>query len=137
MPRFANYIFSLLLALASIAQDQTGERKDSQRQEGGVGTQTTWEALRLYQPNHSQGDWPGLTWHPQGDWPGLTWQQVNPRDPTSSQGYFAFQEREDFGSGLALAAVDDAVREHLKLPKGQGLIATSVAPQGMAARAGI
>ena len=36
MPRFANHIFSLLLALASIAQDQNGDRKDSQRQEGGV-----------------------------------------------------------------------------------------------------
>jgi len=126
MPRFANYIFSLLLALASIAQDQNGDRKDTQRHGGVVDTQTTWDALRLYQPNQSQGDWTGLTW-----------QQVNPQDPTQSQGYFAFQERGDFGSGLTLVAVDDAVREHLKLPKGQGLIASSVAPQGMAARAGI
>ena len=33
-------------------------------------------------------------------------------------------------SGLVVAPVDDATRVHLKLPKGQGLLATSVSPQG-------
>ena len=40
-------------------------------------------------------------------------------------------------SGLSLAPVDDAARAHLKLSKGQGLIATSVAPDGPAAHAGV
>jgi serine protease Do len=43
----------------------------------------------------------------------------------------------DQGSGLTLAPVDDAARLHLRLPKGQGLIATAVLPQGPAAGAGI
>ena len=41
------------------------------------------------------------------------------------------------GSGLTLAPVDEAARTHLKIPKGQGLIATSVSPQSAAARAGV
>jgi membrane-associated protease RseP (regulator of RpoE activity) len=52
-------------------------------------------------------------------------------------GLFAYRQVGDHSTGMSLAAVDNAAREHLKLPKGQGLIATSVAPQGMAARAGI
>ena len=40
-------------------------------------------------------------------------------------------------SGLSLAPVDEGARVHLKLPKGQGLIVTSVAPQGAAAQAGV
>ncbi len=43
----------------------------------------------------------------------------------------------DEGSGLSLAAVSEAARVHLKLPKGQGLIATSVLPLGPAAQVGI
>jgi membrane-associated protease RseP (regulator of RpoE activity) len=46
-------------------------------------------------------------------------------------------ENEDQGSGLTLVPVDQAASVHLKLPKGQGLIATSVLPQGLAAQAGI
>ena len=33
--------------------------------------------------------------------------------------------------------MDEGARVHLKLPKGQGLIVTSVAPQGAAAQAGV
>jgi len=51
--------------------------------------------------------------------------------------YFVYPGHQDEGSGLSLAAVDEAARGHLKLPNGQGLIATSVLPQGPAARAGI
>jgi membrane-associated protease RseP (regulator of RpoE activity) len=40
-------------------------------------------------------------------------------------------------SGVTLVPVDESTRAHLKLPKGQGLIATSVVPQGPAARAGV
>ena len=46
-----------------------------------------------------------------------------------------FHEVGDQSSGLILAPVDDAARAHLKLPKGQGLIATSVAPKGRRGRA--
>src|SRR4029078_12674056 len=51
--------------------------------------------------------------------------------------YFVYQEKTDRGSGLSLVPCDDAARAHLKLPKGQGLIATSVAPDGPAAHAGV
>jgi membrane-associated protease RseP (regulator of RpoE activity) len=51
--------------------------------------------------------------------------------------YIVNWENRDEGSGLSLAAVDEAARVHLKLPKGQGLIATSVLPQGPAAHAGV
>jgi membrane-associated protease RseP (regulator of RpoE activity) len=57
--------------------------------------------------------------------------------PEQQLGLFTFHEVADRDTGMSLASVDDAVREHLKLPKGQGLIATSVAPQGTAAQAGI
>jgi membrane-associated protease RseP (regulator of RpoE activity) len=40
-------------------------------------------------------------------------------------------------SGVTLVPVDDSTRAHLKLPKGQGLIATSVVPRGPAAQAGV
>jgi membrane-associated protease RseP (regulator of RpoE activity) len=46
-------------------------------------------------------------------------------------------ESGDQGSGLQLAPVDEATRVHLKLPSGRGLIATTVSPNGAAARAGI
>jgi len=51
--------------------------------------------------------------------------------------YVFYPENGDQGSGLTLAPVDETARTHLKLPKGQGLIATSVLPQGSAAQAGI
>src|SRR4051794_17403631 len=41
------------------------------------------------------------------------------------------------GSGVTLVPVDDSTRAHLKLPKGQGLVATSVVPNGPAAQAGV
>jgi membrane-associated protease RseP (regulator of RpoE activity) len=40
-------------------------------------------------------------------------------------------------SGVTLVPVDDSTRGHLKLPKGQGLVATSVVPSGPAALAGV
>jgi membrane-associated protease RseP (regulator of RpoE activity) len=40
-------------------------------------------------------------------------------------------------SGVTLVPIDESTRAHLKLPKGQGLVATSVAPNGSAAQAGV
>jgi membrane-associated protease RseP (regulator of RpoE activity) len=40
-------------------------------------------------------------------------------------------------SGVTLVPVDDSTRAHLKLPKGQGLVASSVVPNGPAAQAGV
>lgn len=64
---------------------------------------------------------------------------VNPIQRLDSQqpSYFVNPVSREEGSGLSLAPVDEAARTHLKLPKGQGLIATSVLPQGPAAQAGI
>ncbi len=56
---------------------------------------------------------------------------------TPQLNYFVYPGNRDEGSGLSLAVVDEAARVHLKLRKGQGLIATSVLPQGPAAHAGI
>ncbi len=50
---------------------------------------------------------------------------------------FVYSNNHDGESGLNLAPVDEAARVHLKMPKGQGLIVTSVAPQGAAAQAGV
>jgi membrane-associated protease RseP (regulator of RpoE activity) len=43
----------------------------------------------------------------------------------------------DNSSGLNIAALDDAARAHLKLPKGEGLLVVSLAPQCPAAQAGV
>jgi membrane-associated protease RseP (regulator of RpoE activity) len=43
----------------------------------------------------------------------------------------------DAGSGLHVAALDDAARAHLKLPKGEGLLVVALAPNCPAAQAGI
>jgi C-terminal processing protease CtpA/Prc len=80
--------------------------------------------------------------YPQAQNPGdsgtLLWRALHPRESVLLQGdSIAFVESGDRASGLSLAAVDDAVRAHLNLPKGQGLIVTSVTPQGPAAQTGI
>jgi membrane-associated protease RseP (regulator of RpoE activity) len=64
---------------------------------------------------------------------------ANPQEWHNSQqaDFFTWVESGDRASGLSLAPVDESVRAHLKLPKGQGLIATSVVPHGPAAQAGI
>ncbi len=59
--------------------------------------------------------------------------RADPQQPS----YFINPVSREEASGLSLAPVDEAARTHLKLPKGQGLIATSVLPQGPAAQAGI
>ena len=41
------------------------------------------------------------------------------------------------GSGMSLASADDVVRDHLKLPKGQGLVVTALDGNSPAAHAGI
>jgi len=41
------------------------------------------------------------------------------------------------GSGMSLASADDALRDHLKLPKGQGLVVTALDGNSPAAHAGI
>ena len=60
-----------------------------------------------------------------------------PRFDPQQLSYFVYPGSRDESSGLSLAVVDEAARVHLKIPKGQGLIATSVVPQGPAAQAGI
>ena len=57
----------------------------------------------------------GLTWAP-----GITWMG------TSYQ-----------GSGMSLAPADDVLRDHLKLPKGQGLVVTALDGNSPEAHAGI
>ncbi len=113
--------FALLVAFTSVAHAQGHEPK-------------------------TQDNTPGNLW-----WDFPTW-STNVQDPQSLNGalanqylndinrqqnaYLLFQGK-DQGSGLRLAPVDDAARAHLKLPKGQGLIATSAAPEGPAAHAGV
>ena len=58
-------------------------------------------------------------------------------DPNGSRNLTWLWEIADQGSGLKLVPVDDAVRGHLKLPQGQGLIVTSLVANGPAARAGL
>src|SRR5438105_1817657 len=56
---------------------------------------------------------------------------------TLTPGSFAFFDAANRNSGLSLAAVDDALRAHLKLPKDEGLIVTSLDAHSPAALAGI
>ena len=113
--------FALLVALASIAQAQSPEPKTQDNPTGNVWWNfPTWNA-RIQDPQSLNA--------------ALSNQYVN--DVIRQQNaYWVFDGKEQ-GSGLSLAPVDDAARAHLKLPKGQGLIATSVTPQGPAAHAGV
>lgn len=121
MSLFTNWSFYLFMALAAIARGQTAEPKDP----GKSNTAILYGQDNVSQPHQVPGQ--GVSWTVDY-FPQLLDQQ---------SGLFAYREVGDHSTGMSLAAVDDAVREHLKLPKGQGLIATSVAPQGMAARTGI
>lgn len=56
---------------------------------------------------------------------------------SSPNGGFAFFDIGSGSSGVTLVPIDDSTRIHLKLPKGEGLIATSVVPNGPAAQAGV
>lgn len=48
-----------------------------------------------------------------------------------------FSAEADSSSGLSLAAVDDAARAHLNLPRGQGLLVVALAPNSPAGQAGV
>jgi serine protease Do len=111
----------LFMTFAAIARGQTAEPKDPGKSDA-----------RFF---YSQGNM--YRSHPAGNGVADFYFDYPPQSPDQQLGLFTFHEVGDRNTGMSLAAVDDAVREHLKLPKGQGLIATSVAPQGMAARAGI
>ena len=58
-------------------------------------------------------------------------------NPASGPSTFYFVDQPDQGTGLSLAPLDDATRAHLKLPKGQGLVVTSVHFHSPAAMAGV
>jgi hypothetical protein len=122
MPRSTNWSVYLFMTLAAIARGQTAEPKDPGKSDARI----FYSQGNMYQPHHAGK---GVADSFFIDFPA--------QSPDQQPGLFAFHEVGDRNTGMSLAAVDDAVREHLKLPKGQGLIATSVAPQGMAARTGI
>jgi hypothetical protein len=112
------------MALAAIAQ---GQADKSNRSHNLVAEVFDYAAQNNQNPQHS------------GSSAELYWKAFNtPQEsPNPQRDLFAFLEVGDQSSGMSLAAVDDAARAHLKLPKGQGLIATSVSPHGPAAQVGI
>jgi len=113
--------FALFVAVTSIARAQSPEPKTQDNVTGNVWWGfPTWNA-RLQNPQSLNNV--------------LSDQYVN--DAIRQQNAYWVVDGKDLGSGLSLAPVDEAARAHLKLPKGQGLIATSVAPQGPAAQAGV
>jgi membrane-associated protease RseP (regulator of RpoE activity) len=65
------------------------------------------------------------------------WTLTNPYETGSPQPGVFFLGGGYGDSGVTLVPVDDSTRAHLKLPKGQGLVATSLVPNGPAARAGV
>jgi serine protease Do len=65
------------------------------------------------------------------------WAFTSPYESGSSHPGVFFYGGGHGDSGVTLVPVDDSTRAHLKLPKGQGLVATSVVPGGPAARAGL
>ena len=121
MSLLTKWSFYLFMALAAIARGQTAEPKDQGKPNAAI----FYGQGNMYQPHQGPGQ--GVAWTV----------DYLPQLLDQQSGLFAYREVSDHSTGMSLAAVDNAVREHLKLPKGQGLIATSVAPQGMAARAGI
>ena len=61
------------------------------------------------------------------------WKQLNPE-----RYYYSYsRSTDDFRIGASLHAVDDALRSHLVIPKGQGVVVVQVARNSAAARAGI
>jgi membrane-associated protease RseP (regulator of RpoE activity) len=107
--------FAVLVAVASIAQSQP--------------RQSTNQAV-VTEAGERRGDpsW-DPTWYADAQYLNDLYRQ--------QQSYWVLQGKADQGSGLSLTPVDDAARVQLKLPKGQGLIATSVSPGGPAAHAGV
>jgi serine protease Do len=121
MKRFALESLILLPCLVSVAWGQAPQPTESKNAfEGNVLSQSS----QLNTLN-AQNAGLGVVWG--GD-------VTNSNTPIY---FYANNNPEAEGSGLSLAPVDDAARAHLKIPKGQGLIATSVSPQGAAAQAGI
>jgi membrane-associated protease RseP (regulator of RpoE activity) len=121
MPKMMTWSFGFILITANLGQAQSEAPKDAKQ---GTGYSSI-------------------------DYPSFAPQALNTlHDPQSANtatftldprqfSYFGHQDNGDQGSGLTLAPVDEAARVHLKLPKGQGLIAISVVPQGPAALAGV
>ncbi len=62
---------------------------------------------------------------------------LNSLEPQQQLSYFIYQGNQDASSGLTVTPIDEATRAHLKVPKGQGLLVTSVLPQGPAAQVGV
>src|SRR4051812_16733434 len=65
------------------------------------------------------------------------WTYTGREGTGSPHGGGVFFDSGSGGSGVTLVPVDESTRAHLKLPKGQGLVATSVVANGPAAQAGI
>jgi membrane-associated protease RseP (regulator of RpoE activity) len=120
MTRFVLSILSLTLSIA-VAHGQT-----AQPAAPGSGGQDDV----LYQPFQLQN----LT--PQNVGSGVAWFD-NGLNPSVPQGFLYVGGGANENPGLVLAPLDDASRVHLRLPKDQGLIATSVVPQGAAGQAGV
>jgi membrane-associated protease RseP (regulator of RpoE activity) len=126
MTQMMKWSFALLLAFASIAQAQDNQPKSQDKVTGAVygWTFPSWSA-----GNSGVQEVQSLN--------GVLVNQYLNDVSRQQPSYYVFQGGGDQGSGLILAPVDEAARAHLKLPKGQGLIATSVATEGPAARAGV
>ena len=121
MLRTMKWSFALLVAFASVAHAQSREPKTQDNS-----TANLWWGFPTWNTNVQD---------PQALNEVLANQYLN--DLSRQQNAYLIFQGNDQGSGLSLAPVDDAARAHLKLPKGQGLIATVVAPQGPAAHAGV
>ena len=124
MPQMISRCFGLVLTLAAMAQAQNTVPQNPVHAADGLILDERPDILLGQTPTDRQGL--------------LTVNGVLPQDlDARQQAYYVFPENGDQGSGLTLTPVDDAERTHLKLPKGQGLVVTSVLPQGLAAQAGI
>ena len=113
----------LFLILAGLVEAQTAKPAEAKART------ESYQLTQPYQANPAKLQTGGLgdTWGVQTvEYPGLLSNYI------VSTGAAATED-----SGLALAPADDAARAHLKIPKGQGLIVTTVGAQGAAARAGV
>jgi serine protease Do len=124
MPQMISCCFGLVLTLAAMAQAQNTVPQDPLHAADSLILDERPDIFLGQAPTDRQDL---LTVN------GVLPQDLDPRQ----QAYYVFPEYGDQGSGLTLTPVDDAERTHLKLPKGQGLVVTSVLPQGLAAQAGI
>ena len=104
---------ALVTVLASLAQEQ-GESPKAR-------------AFAYYQQAAKDSPSPKVSYDP-------LWTLTGQGSPNGGVMFF---ESGSGSSGVTLVPVDDSTRAHLKLPKGQGLVATSVAPNGPAAQAGL